>query len=207
MTVGTLVLATQSQGKIAELTALLAPIQCIPQIQLAIPEVAETGLSFIENALIKARHASRHSTYAALSDDSGLVIEALGGRPGIYSARFAGTKASDVENMQKVLQLMQGIGPGARQAYFYCAMALVRYPEDPTPILACGRLDGVILDAPRGQQGFGYDPIFFLPDYDKTLAELGSQEKNLISHRAQALKSLLASRLRMAKNETNGHPC
>lgn len=193
MIVDTLVLATQSQGKIAELTALLAPIQCIPQTQLAIQEIEETGLSFIENALIKARHASRHSTYPALSDDSGLVIDVLDGRPGIYSARFSGPKASDAENTQKVLQLMQDIEPDARQAYFYCAMALVRYPNDPTPVLAVGRLDGVIIDIPRGEHGFGYDPIFFLPDYAKTLAELGSEEKNLISHRGQALQSLLES--------------
>lgn len=187
----TLVLATQSRGKIAELTTLLAPLHCIPQAQLAIPEVDETGLSFVENALIKARHASRHSTYPALSDDSGLVIEALNGQPGIYSARFAGLNASDTENMQKVLQLIQDIGSDARQAYFYCAMALVRYPDDPTPIIAMGRLDGLIIDTPRGEHGFGYDPIFFLPAYAKTLAELEAEEKNHISHRAQALQALL----------------
>lgn len=188
----TLILATNSKGKISELTALLTPINCIPQTQLQIPEVAETGLSFIENALIKARHASSLSKYPALGDDSGLVIEALDGRPGIYSARFAGARASDAENLQKVLDQMQGIESEARQAYFYCAIALVRYPSDPTPILAVGRLNGMILQTPQGRDGFGYDPIFFLPDYKKTLAELSIEEKNRISHRAIALRDLLA---------------
>ena len=187
----TVVLATLSQGKIAELTTLLAPIQCIAQAELRIPEVAETGLSFIENALIKARHASRLSIYPALADDSGLVVDALNGRPGIYSARFAGDKASDAANIQKLLQSMIDIEADTRQAYYYCAIALVRYPDDPTPILATGRLDGVILTAPRGQSGFGYDPVFWIPEQGKTLAELSSQEKNRISHRAQALQSLL----------------
>lgn len=187
----TVVLATLSQGKIAELTTLLAPIQCIAQAELRIPEVAETGLSFIENALIKARHASRLSIYPALADDSGLVVDALNGCPGIYSARFAGDNASDAANIQKLLQSMIDIEADARQAYFYCAIALVRYPDDPTPILATGRLDGVILTAPRGQSGFGYDPVFWIPEQGKTLAELSSQEKNRISHRAQALQSLL----------------
>ena len=187
-----LVLATQSKGKISELTALLAPIHCIAQNQLAIPEVPETGLSFIENALIKARNASKHSAYPALSDDSGLVIDALQGRPGIYSARFAGPHATDTDNIQKVLQSMVGLSSDARNAYFYCAMALVRFPEDPTPVIAWGRLDGLLLEAPRGEEGFGYDPIFFIPSYAKTLAELGLNEKNRISHRAQAIRCLLA---------------
>ena len=187
----TVVLATLSKDKIAELTVLLAPIQCISQAELNIPEVAETGMSFVENALIKARHASRLSIYPALADDSGLVVDALNGSPGIYSARFAGYKSSDSANTQKLLQSMTEIEAEARQAFFYCAVALVRYPEDPTPILATGRLDGVILTTPRGISGFGYDPVFWIPDKQKTLAELSSQEKNQISHRAQALRSLL----------------
>lgn len=186
-----LVLATHSSGKIKELTALLAPIECIPQAQLNLAEVEETGLSFIENALLKARHASYQSNCSALGDDSGLVIDALQGRPGIFSARFAGQEASDTANMQKVMAEMQGVPEHARQAYFYCAIALMRYPEDPTPILAVGRLDGMILDEPRGAHGFGYDPIFYVPNYGKTLAELPAIEKNQISHRAQALQKLL----------------
>lgn len=186
----TLVLATSSRGKIAELTALLAPIHCIPQDALQIPEVAETGLSFVENALIKARHASRLSIYPALADDSGLVVDALQGQPGIYSARYAGEKASDAANIRKLLENMSDVEAEARQAYFYCAIALVRYPDDPTPIIATGRLDGVILMSPQGQAGFGYDPVFWLPNQRKTLAEITIEEKNQISHRAQALQSL-----------------
>lgn len=186
----TLVLATHSSGKIAELSSLLSSIQCIPQAQLQIPEVAETGLSFIENALIKARHASRHSVYPALADDSGLVVDALNGRPGIYSARFAGDHASDEANIQKLLEAMVDIEPEARQAYFYCAIALVRYPDDPTPIIATGRLDGVVVSEPQGQGGFGYDPVFWVPSQQKTLADISTQIKNEISHRAQALKNL-----------------
>ncbi|MCR9192075.1 MAG: RdgB/HAM1 family non-canonical purine NTP pyrophosphatase [Gammaproteobacteria bacterium] len=186
----TLILATHSQGKIAELTALLAPISCIPQAQCQIPEVEETGLSFVENALIKARNASQHSAQPALADDSGLVIAALQGRPGIYSARFAGLEATDADNISKVLSLMEDVETGARQAYFYCAMALVRYPEDPTPILASGRMDGMITHSPKGSGGFGYDPIFFLPSQQLTLSELPSAQKNKISHRAQALHGL-----------------
>ncbi|MGV3739985.1 MAG: RdgB/HAM1 family non-canonical purine NTP pyrophosphatase [Gammaproteobacteria bacterium] len=188
----TLVLATNSKGKISELTALLAPIHCITQAQFHIPEVDETGLSFIENALIKARHACHYSKYPALGDDSGLVIDALNGCPGIYSARFAGEKASDAANIEKVLQAMKNVPREASQAYFYCAIALVRYPEDPTPIIALGRLDGMIIQKQQGNDGFGYDPIFWLPEQQKTLAEISMQEKNLISHRAQALRGLLS---------------
>lgn len=188
--INTLVLATHSSGKIAELSSLLSSVRCIAQAQLRIPEVAETGLSFIENALIKARHASRLSAYPALADDSGLVVDALNGCPGIYSARFAGNQASDEANIHKLLENMADIAPEARQAYFYCAIALVRYPDDPTPIIATGRLDGVILSKPQGQGGFGYDPVFWVPSQQKTLAELSPEIKNEISHRAQALKNL-----------------
>ncbi|PJD93058.1 MAG: non-canonical purine NTP pyrophosphatase, RdgB/HAM1 family [Legionella sp.] len=187
----TLILATNSKGKLAELKTLLAPIQCIAQNQLHIPEAEETGLSFIENAIIKARHASQHSTYPALADDSGLVIDALNGRPGIYSARFSKNHASDDDNIEKVLHLMEHVAPANRQAYFYCAIALVRYPDDPTPIIATGRLDGYITLTVQGEQGFGYDPIFFLPAYHKTLAELSTEQKNSLSHRAKALQHLM----------------
>jgi XTP/dITP diphosphohydrolase len=201
MRMKTLVLATHSRGKIAELTALLAPIACIPQSDLHISEAAETGLTFVENALIKARHASHHSNYPALADDSGLVVDALNGRPGIYSARFAGSNATDAENIQKLLTVMQDLGTDNRHAYFYCATVLVRYPDDPTPIVTFGRLDGIIVQQSQGDQGFGYDPIFFLPKYGKTLAQLALQEKNKFSHRAQALEKL---RLEFFNNETNG---
>lgn len=187
----TLILATNSKGKLAELTSLLAPIQCIAQHELQIPEAEETGLSFIENALIKARHASQYSTYPALADDSGLVIDALNGRPGIYSARFSGHHGTDADNIQKVLQFMEQVETSKRHAYFYCAIALVRYPDDPTPILATGRLDGYITLTPQGDHGFGYDPIFYLPSHAMTLAQLPAEQKNKLSHRAKALQSLL----------------
>ena len=187
----TLILATGSAGKIQELSSLLAPINCIPQNELHIAAAEETGLSFIENAIIKARNASQCG-YPALADDSGLVIEALGGDPGIYSARFSGVGASDSANIQKVLEQMQGVVD--RRAYFYCVVALVRHPEDPTPLLAIGKLEGMITERPSGSKGFGYDPIFFLLEQRCTLAELLPEQKNKISHRAQALQMLLKSK-------------
>ena len=183
-----LLLATDNPGKIAELRALLAPITCIAQSDLHIPSIAESGLSFIENAILKARHASAHAALPALADDSGLVVPALNGRPGIYSARFAGSHANDTENMQQLLAELAPIT--ARQAYFYCALALLQHHTDPTPLIAIGRLDGVIHTHGVGQQGFGYDPIFFLPTYQLTLAELPLAIKNRISHRAMALQQL-----------------
>ena len=189
----TLILATGSTGKITELRALLSPIHCISQRELHIIDAEETGLTFLENAIIKARHASTHSQYPALADDSGLVIDALNGRPGIYSARFSGAKASDAENIDAVLSLMSEVEAPKRTAYFFCAMALMKYADDPTPIIACGRLDGFITLEPKGAQGFGYDPIFFLPQYNCTLAQLGLDIKNQISHRARALHVLKTS--------------
>lgn len=186
----TLILATSSKGKIVELSSLLAPIQCIAQHQLDIMDAEETGLSFIENALIKARHASQHSNYPALADDSGLVIDALQGQPGIYSSRYSGLQATDTANIQKVLENLCGVESTQRQAYFYCAIVLMRYANDPTPLLATGRLDGYIALTPQGANGFGYDPIFFLPQYQCTLAQLSCEEKNKISHRAKALDVL-----------------
>lgn len=188
----TLILATGNKGKIAELQALLAPIDCIPQQQFNISDAEETGLSFIENALIKARHASRISQKPALADDSGLVVNALLGKPGIYSARFAGTHASDVDNIHHLLNQLTGVPSSARQAFFYCALVLVMHADDPTPLIATGTLHGMIDVELRGHQGFGYDPVFYLPEHQCTLAELSAAEKNRISHRATALKKLKA---------------
>lgn len=185
-----LVLATTNQGKIAELQAILDPIQCISQLSLGIGSIAETGLSFLENALLKARHASRVANKPALGDDSGLVVAALKGEPGIYSARYAGPQASDNDNMNLLLRKLHGIPANRRQAYFYCALALVQYPKDPTPIIAWGRWPGLIADLPLGVQGFGYDPIFYLPDFQCTAAQLPANIKNMHSHRAQALAQL-----------------
>lgn len=187
-----IILATGNAGKIAEFRALLPSTECIPQNVLGMSDAEETGLSFIENALIKARHASRLSGEPALADDSGLVVPALNGQPGIYSARFAGINASDAENIERLLAKLRLTPTNNRHAFFYCAIALVTHAEDPTPIIATGTLHGIITEAPVGNKGFGYDPIFYLPSHDCTLAELSSVEKNTISHRAKALQQFLA---------------
>ena len=185
-----LILATSNAGKIAELQTMLPSFHCISQTSLGITDAEETGLSFVENAIIKARHASRISHQPALADDSGLVVSALNGAPGIYSARFAGPKASSQDNIELLLSRLAQIPDEARSAYFYCAIALVQHADDPTPILATGTFHGEISREGRGEQGFGYDPIFYLPDYQCTLAELPSHVKNTLSHRAVALKQL-----------------
>lgn len=187
-----LILATGNTGKIHEFQNLLAPLNCIAQQELGISAAEETGLSFIENAILKARHASRIGQKPALADDSGLVVNALAGTPGIYSARFAGVNATALENTQLLLERLQDIEEEAqRQAYFYCALALVEHENDPTPIIAVGRLDGLIAKASCGEKGFGYDPVFYLPEYQCTAAELPLSVKNKISHRAIAFQQLL----------------
>ena len=190
-----IILATSNAGKIAELQSLLSPTECVPQSELGIQDAEETGLSFIENALIKARHASRLSGEPALADDSGLVVPALNGRPGIYSARFAGKNASDADNIERLLQELRLKQTSDRKAFFYCAIALVSHADDPTPMVATGTLHGIITEAPSGNKGFGYDPVFYLPSYECTLAELSTTEKNIVSHRAQALKQFQALRV------------
>lgn len=183
-----LILATGNKGKIDELSALLAPVHCITQASLGIPDVAETGLSFIENALIKARHASQLAGKPALADDSGLVVPILKGEPGIYSSRYAGEHANDAKNIARLLEKLSGTTE--RQAYFYCAIAVVQHALDPTPLIACGRLHGSISLKPEGDQGFGYDPVFYLEEYHCTMAQLPATIKNKISHRALALRQL-----------------
>ena len=184
-----IVLATSNPGKLIELQTLLSPIQCISQKTLGIEDADETGLSFVENAIIKARHASRLSNKPALADDSGLVVTALNGAPGIYSARFAGTGVSD-DNIDLLLKKLAHIDDEHRQAYFYCALALVQHADDPTPILATGELLGSISRERHGEHGFGYDPVMYLREYQCTVAELPANIKNTISHRALALKTL-----------------
>lgn len=186
-----LVLATSNPGKIAELQAMLPTFRCIPQATLDINDADETGLSFIENALIKARHASLVSNKPALADDSGLVVPALGGEPGIYSARFAGKNASSQDNIDLLLTRLTQIPTMQRYAFFYCAIVYIEYASDPTPLIATGRLTGVISKEPQGKKGFGYDSIFYLPDYQCTAAQLPTDIKNKISHRAIALQHLL----------------
>lgn len=185
-----LILATSNDGKIQELNELLAPIQCISQSTLGISSAEETGLSFVENALIKARHASQFANSPALADDSGLVVRALNGEPGIYSARYAGDAASDEENIRKLLSAMSQYKDSAREAYFYCALALVTHGNDPTPLIATGLFRGVLVEECAGEGGFGYDPIFFVPEYNCTVAQLPAKIKNTISHRAKALEQL-----------------
>lgn len=186
----TLILATSNPGKIAELQTMLPAFHCISQTAAGIPDADETGLSFIENAIIKARHASRLGNQPALADDSGLVVDALHGAPGIYSARFAGPQASNHDNIQLLLSRLSGIPDDQRTAYFYCAIALVQHADDPTPIIATGKFTGQISHECKGEHGFGYDPVFYLPYYQCTLAELAPEIKNIISHRATALKQL-----------------
>ena len=183
-----LVIATGNAGKMAELQALLSPIVCVSQQELGIKCIEETGLTFIENAILKARHASRLSQKPALADDSGLVVPQLQGQPGIYSARFAGVGATDKENRELLLQKM--LAYTERHAYFYCALALVQHEKDPTPLLATGQLWGTISQKPKGTHGFGYDPLFFLTKQQCTMAELPIEIKNTISHRGLALQQL-----------------
>jgi XTP/dITP diphosphohydrolase len=185
-----IILATSNKGKIKELNALLAPILCIPQTSLSISDADEIGLSFIENAIIKARHASHFAKRPALADDSGLVVPALDGAPGIYSARYAGVHANDRSNINLLLSNMTHIPQEQRQAYFYSAIAIVQHELDPTPIIATGICHGEITTEPYGDEGFGYDPIFYVKEYQCTAAQLSASIKNSISHRAQALNQL-----------------
>ena len=185
-----IILASSNAGKMHEFQAILHPIQCILQSSLGIQSIEETGLSFIENAIIKARHASQLSGRAALADDSGLVVPALKGEPGIYSARYAGIDASDEENIKLLLNKLAEAQDKDRAAYFYCALALVQHAEDPTPIVTTATFKGKIVKEPIGTNGFGYDPIFYVPEHACTLAQLPASIKNKISHRALALAQL-----------------
>lgn len=185
-----LILATSNRGKIKELQSILGFLNCIPQNELGITDAEETGLTFVENAMIKARHASRLSSKPALADDSGLVVQALNGAPGIYSARFAGIDANADDNINLLLNKLAAVPDSQRQAYFYCAIVLLRHAEDPIPIIATGKWVGSIIQKREGSQGFGYDPVFYVHDYQCTAAQLPSAIKNTISHRAQALNQL-----------------
>ena len=185
------VLATNNDHKLREIRELISNrFELVSQSDLEIDSAEETGLTFVENALIKARHASKLSGLPAIADDSGLEVDALGGRPGIYSARFAGNDASDDENVKKLLTEMSG--EQARSARFQCVVVLLEHALDPTPLIAQGTLEGQILTEPRGHAGFGYDPVLYLPELSKTVADLSGPQKNQISHRAKALQQLLS---------------
>lgn len=188
-----IVLASSNAGKIRELASLLLPlhIDLIAQSDLGVVDVEETGLSFIENALLKARHAAKVTGLPAIADDSGLAVHALNGAPGIYSARYAGNQANSHDNITKLLSEMKNVPAGQRQAAFHCVLAFMHHDQDPTPIVCDGQWNGVIATKSQGQDGFGYDPIFFIPELNKTAAELSSHEKNQLSHRGKALQSLI----------------
>lgn len=187
-----LVLASNNAKKMKELNALLAPLgfEVIPQDQLGIPEAEEPHCTFVENALAKARHAAKLSGLPALADDSGLCVAALGGAPGVYSARYAGEPKSDTRNNEKLLAEL-GNNPD-RRAHFVSVIVLVRHAEDPQPLIAEGEWHGEILPALRGEGGFGYDPLFNLPAFGQTAAELDAEIKNRLSHRGQAMQKLIA---------------
>ncbi|QHM72356.1 XTP/dITP diphosphatase [Mixta intestinalis] len=187
------VLATGNAGKVRELADLLADfgLNIVAQTELGVSSAEETGLTFIENAILKARHAAQITGLPAIADDSGLAVDALGGAPGIYSARYAGEEASDSQNLDKLLAAMQAVPAGHRQAQFHCVLVYLRHAADPTPLVCHGSWAGEITQAPAGSGGFGYDPIFFVPELGKTAAELSKEEKRAISHRGQALKLLL----------------
>jgi XTP/dITP diphosphohydrolase len=188
-----IVLASGNRGKLRELNALLAPlgIDVLAQSELGIESPPETGETFLDNALLKARHASNAANLPALADDSGIEVDALGGRPGVYSARYAGENASDLENLRKMLVELQGVEPERRTARYQCVIAFVRSADDAEPLIATGTWEGRVVTLPRGTQGFGYDPIFLPTGFDQTAAELDPKIKNQISHRGQALRALI----------------
>lgn len=188
-----LVVATGNPGKLSELRSLLddAGIAVDGQDQHGVDDVEEDGLSFVENALIKARHAARATGLPALADDSGLIVDALGGEPGLRSARFAGSPVDHAANTTLLLDRLQGVVPGRRTARFYCVLVLLRHAEDPQPLIAEGIWPGRILEAPKGDGGFGYDPIFEVPGHRCSAAQLAPEVKNRLSHRGRALTRLL----------------
>jgi XTP/dITP diphosphohydrolase len=187
------VLASSNKGKLRELSALLAPLgyDVVAQNTLGIDTPPETGDTFAANALLKARHAAAAANLPALADDSGIEVDALNGRPGIYSARYAGEGASDQDNLLKMLAELHGVPESKRTARYQCVIAFVSTPDDSSPILAKGTWEGALISQPRGLGGFGYDPIFVPSGFDRTAAELDPGEKNSLSHRGQALRALI----------------
>ncbi|CAD0315479.1 RdgB/HAM1 family non-canonical purine NTP pyrophosphatase [Xanthomonas hortorum] len=187
-----LVLASGNAGKLEELRAMLGdlPLHIVAQGELGVEDVPETGLTFVENALIKARHASAVTGLPALADDSGLIVDALGGAPGLYSARYAGSPTDAQANNAKLIEAMRDVPAERRSARFYSVIVLLRHPEDPQPLIAEGSWEGVITTEPRGDGGFGYNPVFLDPVYGLTAAEMETALKNRLSHRAVALATL-----------------
>ncbi|MES1999049.1 MAG: RdgB/HAM1 family non-canonical purine NTP pyrophosphatase [Pseudomonadota bacterium] len=186
-----LVIASNNPGKLREISRILAPLgfEAVPQSAFNVPEAEEPHVTFIENCLTKARHAARLTGLPALADDSGICVDALGGAPGVYSARYAGEPKSDQRNNEKLIAELAG--HSNRRAHYYCVIVYLRHADDPQPIIAEGSWHGEIIDTPRGDGGFGYDPYFWLPDLGKTGAELDADVKNGMSHRGQALRELV----------------
>ncbi len=191
----TVVLASSNPGKLREFQELLSPhrFEVVAQSFFATTDAEETGLSFVENAIIKARHACQHSGLPALADDSGLEVEVLDGAPGIRSARFSGAGATDARNIEKLLTLMKDVPEERRAARFQCLLVFLRHAKDPTPLICQGTWEGRILTEPRGDNGFGYDPVFFVPETQCSAAQLTQKQKNNRSHRSKALAGLLAA--------------
>lgn len=189
------VLATGNTGKLREINRMLAGlgIEALAQSEFGVPQVAETGTSFVDNAILKARNAAQHTGLPAIADDSGIEVDALNGAPGIYSARYAGPGASDAENLQKLLAELRDVPDARRSARFRCVVAYVPDAHAATPIVCHGTWDGRILTAARGTNGFGYDPVFFVPTHHCSAAELPPEVKNSLSHRGQALRRLVAA--------------
>lgn len=187
----TLILASNNAGKLKEFSALLAPINfdLHTQSEFNVPEAEEPHVTFVENAIAKARHAARLTGKPALADDSGVCVNALGGAPGVYSACYAGEPKSDQRNNEKLIADLSAHAD--KSAYYYCVLVFVRHADDPQPVIADGRWNGEMIAEPRGQGGFGYDPYFWIPELQKTAAELTSEEKNRLSHRGQALRVLI----------------
>ena len=190
-----IVLASNNPGKVREIAALFTDQQLtvVPQSDFGVPDIEETGLSFVENAILKARNAARHAGLPAIADDSGIEVDALRGAPGIYSARYAGPGASDAANLQKLLDDLKDVPEDDRGARFQCLMVYLRHERDPTPLICQGTWEGRILFAPRGTSGFGYDPVFFVPTHGCSAAELPPELKNQLSHRGQASRQLVAA--------------
>ncbi len=188
-----LVLASDNPGKLDELPGLLAtlPYRLRSQSEFGLQSAPETGASFVENALLKARHVCVETGRAAIADDSGLVVDALDGAPGIFSARYAGAAASDQDNVEKLLRDLEGVAADQRQCSFVCVMVCLRHARDPLPLISVGRWCGQVLERPRGSAGFGYDPIFHVAQFDCAAAELDRDTKNRVSHRARAVTGLL----------------
>jgi XTP/dITP diphosphohydrolase len=188
-----IVLATGNAGKVREFNALLAnfSVKIVPQSEFDLAEAAETGTTFVENAIIKARHAAKLTGLPAIADDSGIAVDALNGQPGVYSSRYAGESATDSDNLNKLLNALQGVDDCQRTARFLCVIVFMQSADDPTPLICQGEWHGAISEERSGQGGFGYDPVFWLESLGKTAAQLPAEVKNTVSHRAKAMKLLM----------------